>query len=73
LDEASGAYKDIDVIMANQQDLMKVLVKWSHWLLLKDKEVLLHFLLFFDLLFDFIHKFLLHLLQKQTTIIFGSF
>jgi len=27
LDEASGAYKDIDVIMANQQDLMKILVK----------------------------------------------
>lgn len=27
LDEASGAYKDIDVVMANQEDLVKILVE----------------------------------------------
>jgi tRNA-splicing ligase RtcB (3'-phosphate/5'-hydroxy nucleic acid ligase) len=27
LDEASGAYKDIDVVMANQTDLVKIKVK----------------------------------------------
>ena len=27
LDEASGAYKDIDVVMENQKDLVKILVK----------------------------------------------
>ena len=27
LDEAPGAYKDIDVVMNNQKDLIKVLVK----------------------------------------------
>ena len=27
LDEASGAYKDIDVVMANQADLVKVVVE----------------------------------------------
>ena len=29
LDEASGAYKDIDVVMRNQEDLVEVLVKLS--------------------------------------------
>jgi tRNA-splicing ligase RtcB len=29
LDEASGAYKDIDVVMRNQEDLVEVLVELS--------------------------------------------
>lgn len=27
LDEATGSYKDIDVVMANQKDLVKILVE----------------------------------------------
>jgi tRNA-splicing ligase RtcB len=27
LDEASGAYKDIDIVMANQSDLVKIVIE----------------------------------------------
>ncbi|KKL58884.1 hypothetical protein LCGC14_2220870, partial [marine sediment metagenome] len=29
LDEAAGAYKDIDIVMKNQEDLVEVLVELS--------------------------------------------
>ena len=35
LDEASGAYKDIDVVMKNQEDLVEILVELSPMAVIK--------------------------------------
>ena len=35
LDEAAGAYKNIDEVMANQQDLVKIITKLSPMAVIK--------------------------------------